>query len=355
MHKLQQYGFRGNSHMLLQSFLSNRKQYVSLNGYDSEILELKCGIPQGSTLGPLLFLLYINDLRFCLKNSKASHFADDTCITNANRNCKALERSLNQDLKNVENWLNANRLSLNVKKTKLLIFHSKRKKIEQNSVSIKLSGNLLTPVENVKYLGMSIDNNLSWDAHVYNLSKKLGRANGILAKLRHYVPLKNRVSVYYAIFHSQILYGCTAWSLSTLKNINSINVLQKKCIRIMNFAPYNSHTNELFHKNQIIKLNDIIKIEQIKLAFLFKLNLLPDDLMGLFHNNENIYNTRNMVHGGIKVPKIKTVSYGDRTIRFNVPTQWNAFIKENDYSTFRNINHLKYYLKKYTLNSYKAL
>ena len=102
--------------MLLQSFLSTRKQYVSINGYDSEILELKCGIPQGSTLGPLLFLIYINDLRFCLKNSNASHFADDTCITHSNRSIKALEQSLNQDLKNVTSWLNANRLSLNVKK-----------------------------------------------------------------------------------------------------------------------------------------------------------------------------------------------------------------------------------------------
>ena len=75
--------------------------------------------------------------------------------------------------------------------------------------------------------------------------------------------------------------------------------------------------------------------------------------MGLFQCNENIYNTRNMVHSGIKVPKIKTVSYGDRTIRYNVPTLWNAFIRDNDYTTFKNINHLKYYLKKHTLNSYK--
>ena len=179
--------------MLLQSFLSNRKQYVSINGYDSEILELRCGIPQGSTLGPLLFLLYINDLSFCLKNSIASHFADDTCITHSNRNIKILQQSLNQDLKNVTIWLNANRLSLNVKKTKLLIFHSKRKKVDPNSLSIKLSGNKITPVDSVKYLGLYIDNNLSWDSHVHHLSKKLGRANRILAKLRHCVIKKPNI------------------------------------------------------------------------------------------------------------------------------------------------------------------
>ena len=128
--------------------------------------------------------------------------------------------------------------------------------------------------------------------------------------------------------------------MSTLKNINTINVLQKKCIRIMNFAPYNSHTNTLFYRNQILKLEEIIKIEQLKLAFQFKKNALPIDLLDIFQCNENIYNTRNMMHGGLKVPKIKTVSYGDRSLRYNVPTLWN------DFNTFKNINQFKRYLKK---------
>ena len=355
LQKLNSYGFRGNSYMLLQSFLHNRKQFVSINGFDSEILELKCGIPQGSTLGPLLFLLYINDLRFCLKNSNVSHFADDTCITQSNKDIKALEISLNHDIENITNWLNANRLSLNVKKSKLLVFHSKQKnKTDLSNFTINIAGSKMEIVDNVKYLGVLIDNNLSWDSYIHSLSKKLGRANGIISKLRHYVPEKTLVSVYYAIFHSQILYGCTVWAMSTLKNINTINVLQKKCIRIMNFAPYNSHTNALFYKNQILKLNDIIKIEQLKLAFQFKNNALPVDLLEFFQCNKNIYNTRNMMHGGLKVPKIKTVSYGDRTLRYNVPTLWNDFIKDKNFNTFKNINQFKRYLKKCYLDFYKG-
>ena len=101
--KLAFYGFRGNSQLLIKSFLSNRQQYVSINGFDSSILD--CGVPQGSTLGPLLFILYINDLRFALKDATASHFADDTCILYASNKLKSIETVLNFDLKSISDWL----------------------------------------------------------------------------------------------------------------------------------------------------------------------------------------------------------------------------------------------------------
>ena len=97
--KLSYYRFRGNCQLLIKSFLSNRQQYVSINGLDSCKLDVKCGVPQGSTLGPLLFLLYINDLQLSMNKSTASHFADDTCITYADKKMKSLEVILNQDLK----------------------------------------------------------------------------------------------------------------------------------------------------------------------------------------------------------------------------------------------------------------
>ena len=350
LQKLTNYGFRGNSNKLLQSFLFNRKQFVSIKGFESELLDVKCGVPQGSTLGPLLFLLYINDLRFCLQNSNVSHFADDTCVTHASKDIKLLERSLNFDIGKITEWLNTNRLSLNVKKTKLLLFHSKKKQVA--NFSIKVTCCSIEPVSHVKYLGVHIDNNLSWDYHIKCLSNKLGRSNGIISKLRHFIPNKTLISVYYAIFNSYIIYGCSVWSMTTLTNINIINILQKKCIRIMNFAPFNCHTTSLFKDNKILKLNDIIKIQQLKLAFQFKNNALPNDLRKLFHCNINIFNTRNMLQGGLKVPKITTVSYGNKSLRYIVPLSWNDFIKDLDFNKLKNLNHLKSYFKKITLNSY---
>ena len=114
--KLAYYGFRGVTWNLLKSFLTNRK-YVSVNGFDSDTLDVVCEVPQGPTLGPLLFLIYINDLRFSLKSSVASHFADDTCIIQQNKKLKTIESELNHDLKLCTEWLNANRLSLNIDKT----------------------------------------------------------------------------------------------------------------------------------------------------------------------------------------------------------------------------------------------
>ena len=352
INKLYRYGFRGISNKLLQSYLENRKQYVSVNGHDSDLKDVLCGIPQGSTLGPLLFLIYINDLRFCLKKSKANHFADDTCIIYSSKNKKDLETSMNNDLASVSEWLKANRLSLNVSKTKLLFFHSKKKRINQDEIKIKLDGNTLPPTDYTNYLGMHFDVNLSWDTHINKLSSKLARANGIISKLRHFVPKNILISVYYAIFHSHVLYGCSAWSLSTLKNIQTINILQKKCLRIINFKPFNSHTNSLFVLNKIIKLKDMINMEQINLAFQFKHNLLPIDLMSLFNSNINIYNTRNMKNGGIIAPRINTKSFGEKSIRYSVPLSWNNFIKSNDFNKFKSPQHLRRSLKTYYLSTY---
>ena len=350
--KLPKYGIKGTSCNIISSFLSNRKQFVSIQGFDSEILEVKCGVPQGSTLGPLLFLLYINDLRFCLDKATSNHFADDTCIifNNINKKPKTLETILNKELKAVVEWLNANRLSLNVKKSNLLLFHSKRKNIDYNSFSIKLNGKKLTPKNHVKHLGMFIDNFLSWDEHINELSKKLSRFNGIISKLRHYLPKKNLISVYHAIFHSNLRYGCMVWSQSTVNKNNRLKILQKKCIRLMYFAPYNCHTANLFKETKILRVDDVIKNEQIKFAFQFINNKLPSDLGHLIERNLNKYSTRSMVKGSLVIPKITTVSYGERSLRYKIPKNWNDFIKTCQ-KDFTNVKFLNTYLKEMALEN----
>ena len=155
--KLNYYGFRGKFNDLIKSYLANRKQFVSINGYDSTKLDIICDVPQGSTLGPLLLLLYINDLQNSLKFAKSSHFADDTCLTYSKENPKTLGKK--HDLKN----LRADRLSLNADKTKLLILKLKYNKNQYQDMIIKLLGKRLEPSTSVKYLGIQIDHNLSWD------------------------------------------------------------------------------------------------------------------------------------------------------------------------------------------------
>ena len=120
--KLDHYGLRGNVNKLIKSYLENRKQYVAINGFDSEIRNLLCGVPQGSSLGPLLFLIYINDFRLCLNQCTSGHFADDTVIMYNSKKAKTIETVVNTEQKQVSKWLSLNKLSLNADKTELIFF-----------------------------------------------------------------------------------------------------------------------------------------------------------------------------------------------------------------------------------------
>ena len=250
--KLKYYGLRGKVNDLLKSYLANRKQFVTINGFDSEIRNINCGVPQGSSLGPLLFLLYINDFRLCLEKTSCGHFADDTFLIYNSKKLKTIETVINTELKQVIKWLGLNKLSLNTAKTELIFFHSKWRPTNFDLISIKFNGLKLIPVDHVKYLGMYLDSYLSWEYHIHELSKKLSRANGILSKLRHNSPFDVCLQVYYSIFYSHLIYGCNVWGLTTEENIDKIEVLQKKCIRIMTFSEFTAHTNDIFKELKII-------------------------------------------------------------------------------------------------------
>ena len=138
-------------------------------------------MPQGSVLGPLLFLQYINDLHVAIKHCKVHHFADDTNLLIINKSLKRLNKLLNIDLKNLTNWLNANKISLNVSKTELIIFKPKRKPLDFN-MKIKLNGKRLYPTDSVKYLGVKIDSKLDWKSHVNATSAKPSKYHALQSK-----------------------------------------------------------------------------------------------------------------------------------------------------------------------------
>ena len=136
---LHHYGLRGISNKWFESYLTDWKQFVSVNGFNSNISTITNGVPQGSVLGPLLFLIYINDLNVAIKHCKVHHFADDTNLLNINKSPKHLNKFINIDLKNLTKWLNANKISLNVSKTEMVLFRPKRKSMDFN-LKIKLNG-----------------------------------------------------------------------------------------------------------------------------------------------------------------------------------------------------------------------
>ena len=162
--KLAHYGVRGISSDWFKSFLSKRQQFVSINGYNSNLATVTCGVPQGSVLGPLLFLIYINDLYSSIKFCKVHHFADDINLLYFSNTVKEINKRMNFDLKHLVHWLNANKIALNVSKTELVVFKPNRKKLDFD-MKIKLNGKKLQPTPSVRYLGIKFDANLNWKEH----------------------------------------------------------------------------------------------------------------------------------------------------------------------------------------------
>ena len=362
--KLKFYGLRGNVNKLILLYLSNRKQFVSINGFNSDLRDFVCGVPQGSSLGPLLFLIYINDFRLCLDKTESGHFADDTFILFASDKLGTIESVVNYELKLVSKWLRLNKLSLNATKTELIFFRSKQHHLNHDDISIKFNGLKLIPVEYVKYLGMYLDKYLSWNFHILQLNKKLSRANGILSKLRYYAPLDICIQVYYAIFYSHLIYGCNVWGLTSEENLTKIEVLQRKCLRIITFSDFRSHTNHLFLKHKILKVREIIKLHQLQLLYNFLDNSLPTDLNKLFNLNESVHRhqTRQVFH----IPGVNTSTFGINSIKFRCPDLWNNIWKngisiDNDHKNNITFGHIysiyqfKRLLKKHFLYQYSLI
>ena len=162
--KLYHYGVRGCAHKWFSSYLTDRQQFVTYNGMKSQNQVIKCGVPQGSILGPLLFLIYINDLATVCKNTFPILFADDSNLFISGRDSDLIMKTLNEELKEISLWLKANKLSLNIKKTHFMIFSSKNK--AHPNVYINIDGETISENSKTKFLGVIIDNKLCWKDHI---------------------------------------------------------------------------------------------------------------------------------------------------------------------------------------------
>ena len=327
LNKLNYYGIRGITNNWFKSYLSNRRQYVTINGFKSDVAIMKYGVPQGSVLGPLLFIIYINDLNIAIKYCSTRHFADDTNLLITNNNLKQLKKHLNLDLSNLNKWLKANKISLNASKTELLVFRHPNKKITYD-LKVKLNGKRLMQSKFVKYLGLILDSHLNWRYHTDILASKLSRTIGMLCKIRHYVDSNTLRSIYFGIFSSLMTYGSQIWGQFQNKYVNRILKLQDKAVRIINFGLSSDSRNPLYCKSKILKFSDNIKL----LNFIFVYDSLKNNLPSILNNNftrvnrYHTHNTRYAIKNTVALPKIKTQIYGIKSIKFQSSSSWNFFI-----------------------------
>jgi len=344
--KLDKYGVRGTELLWFKSYLSNRKQFVTIENFNSFLTEVLLGVPQGSILGPLLFLIYINDLPLSSKLF-ALLFADDTTLLASASDVESLCTLVNSEFKKTCDFFRSNRLMLHPDKTKMLFFSTTSKgegvKIYcNNNNDLLLDPNLIKEISlvsntdeipAVKFLGIFIDSNLSFKFHITTIRKKLSKALYTLRMAKNILSSKNLKLIYYSIFHCHLdlVYAIQIWSCGPSTFINDLFKLQKNAVRTICNAKYNSHTEPLFKKEEILPLPDLITYFKLQFMQRFTQKFLPSSFDRVWVRNsirnigENKIQLRN--DNRLRLP-LSRLSLTDRLPTYDFARTWELFPDE---------------------------
>lgn len=335
------------------TYLGNRKQYVNYRGSNSAVHAVECGVPQGSVLGPLLFIIYTNDLPNCLNITKAILFADDTTVYLASNDDKYLYSTMNRELDKLTDWFRANKLSLNISKTNYMLFSHSTQQI--TNTEIKLANTIITRSKCVKFLGMHIDEKLKWDEHIKTMKKKISSAFYAINKAKYVLPRKHLNTLYYSLVYPYLTYGIILWGATYQVHLSKLIIMQKKIIRAIAGAKYNAHSGPLFKLSRLLKLEDIYKLHTCKFVLSHIMKTLPSSLTHLFTLTQDIHSheTRHSFNYKMTIPKIRTV-VASQSILLKGPQIWNN-LAQSLYVHQSNIISLSGFSKRYrreTLGSY---
>ena len=345
LHKLSHYGIRGIALEWFRNYLQDRKQYVSLNDHCSNMKDINCGVPQGSILGPLLFIIYINDFHRSSDILSFILFADDSNVFFSNKNPHTLIQTINTELNKLTQWIRANKLSLNLQKTKYMIFSNT---IDTLPSDIIFDDTPLECVSEIKFLGVTVDNKLSWKPHVLNICKTISRNIGIINKLKNFLPLSSLLMLYSSLILPILNYGILAWGNTHNSSLDKICTLQKKSLRIICNTAARSHTDPLFFKHKILKVKDIYSFQLGQFMYRYNNNSLPDIFNSMFPKNQTIHNYPTRQSNEFHLPRLRTL-LAQNTFLYTGPKFWNSL--DADIKNARSLSSFKHKLKFLLLKS----
>ena len=342
--KLKHLGVRGMALVWFQSYLSNRSQRVYLNGELSDPETIDISVLQGTILGPILFLCFINDLPNS-SNLLSFLFADDTQGLAFGKNLPDLIAKVNLELRKWALWFQANRMAVNTNKTKYIIFHTKGKKVDTNSQEIVFDCNipntpqdpsLISTLERIhnnhpniesqsyKLLGVYLDENLTFHRNTAYIIAKMSKSIFCINRAKHFLPHNILITLYHSLVHSHLLYCPLIISCSTNQDLEKIFKIQKKAIRIVTNSSYHAHTAPLFAKHKILPLNKIILQAKLHLMHSIHYNYAPPTLKYMCQKNSAraiSHNLRNQ--DDYTIPRAN-YTFFTRFPLFTLPTAWNS-------------------------------
>ena len=260
LEKLSHYGIRGLANDWLRSYLSDRQQFVEMNGCRSGKLPITTGVPQGSILGPLLFIIYINDLP-AASELKTVLFADDSNLLIKGKDLNNLCTNLNLELEGVNDFFKANKLKLNASKTKLVCFRKKSQPVDYNTLSIYLDGTRLTFEEDATFLGIKIDGHLSWEKQCNHVANIISRNNGVINRVKKLLPPQSLKILYCSLIQPHLQYGLAAWGGCQGQSKKRINIIQKRAIRTVSKSYFTSHTEPRMKDLGLLRFEDLYKLQ----------------------------------------------------------------------------------------------
>ena len=298
--KLHYYGVRGTALDWIKSYFHERKQFVSIGSTKSMTSDIRCGVPQGSILGPLLFIMYVNDLKNVSVCIEKLLFADDTNLLYSNKCYIKTFEVMNEELKKLTLWFKINKLSLNIEKTSYIHF-GKHTKGKQSELYIDKCQVIETNV--YKFLGVLVDSHLNWKSHISHVEKKISRGIGILCRLKKVFTNEALLMIYYTTIFPHLDYCCEVWGSTCSTYLTRLTTLQKRAVRIIDGLSYKAHTTKSFQKLGILKLKDMVKLKCCMHTYKAEKELLPDKLQERYKRVSDIHHYQTRQANSLYPPK----------------------------------------------------
>ena len=330
--KLEHYGVQQRELSWFQSYLSNRKQFCRVGGVDSRTGVVEIGVPQGSCLGPLLFLIYINDLPSAVQGSTVSMYADDTSLCLKSRDISQLNEAINDDLAHLDSWLKGNKLSLNVAKTQSMLIATKPKHRTLNNAAeklhLKIRGSELDVVNKTKYLGVHVDNSLDWKEHIKTVSTKVSRAIGFLKHAKNILPIASLKTLYSSIVEPHFRYCCSVWGCCGTTDIDQLQKLQNRAARIVTNSSFGAPSRPLIESLGWKTVRELVDQDSRLMVYKSINGLAPQYMSDLFTRNSacssrNLRNTKT----DLRLPR-KTSANGQKCFSYRGAKLWNNLSAE---------------------------